>query len=115
MDEWKSMGHKDDENSDREARSLSLRKNAEDRRVLGRSRSATNIMIKGFQYYSRSNSVCRSNSMCRSTNSMCPSNSSLTRDMSEDRMTDRDFDEVNHYALCVWLHILFIFQMITGF
>lgn len=84
MDEWKTIGrHKNyDDSSEREVRSLSMQKNAEDRRILGRSRSATNILIKGFQYFSRANSVCRSNS-------------SLTRDLSEDRLSDRtDFDEV---------------------
>lgn len=62
MDEWRHLGHKD------EAESLS---------GLGRSKSATNIMIKGFRYYSRASS-------CRS---------SVARDFSEDR-TEAEADEV---------------------
>lgn len=70
MDEWKTMGRKDDD-------SLSLRS----QRYLGRSRSATNIMIKGFQYFSRANSTSRS-SMARE---------SLSRDFNDDAT---DCDEV---------------------
>lgn len=61
MDEWKSMGHKELEN----------------KRSLGKSRSATNIMIKGFQYFSRASS-------CRS---------SVARELSEDR-TEAGAEEV---------------------
>ncbi|KAK5638506.1 hypothetical protein RI129_012801 [Pyrocoelia pectoralis] len=75
MDEWKRLGHKDafSEIYDQH----SIRKNAEDRRIIGRSRSATNILIKGFQLYSRSGSA----------------RSSIARELSEDR-TDAEADEL---------------------
>lgn len=57
MDEWKSMGHKEDENH-------TLRLKRHGGKLPGRSRSATNIMIKGFQYFSRASSCSRS---CRSS------------------------------------------------
>lgn len=80
MDEWREMGHKEDDRTWTGNTSL----NAEERRVLHRSRSATNIMLKGYQYFSRASSVARSNSVTREM-----------RDMSEDRFTDMtDFDEV---------------------
>lgn len=60
MDEWKGMGHKEG-----------------DKRGMGKSKSATNIMIKGFQYFSRASS-------CRS---------SMTRELSEDR-TEAGAEEV---------------------
>lgn len=53
MDEWKSMGHKEDEQH-------SLRMKRHGGKFIGRSRSATNIMIKGFQYFSRASSCSRS-------------------------------------------------------
>lgn len=53
MDEWKGMGHKEDD-----THSLRMRKNSG--KFVGRSRSATNIMIKGFQYFSRASSCSRS-------------------------------------------------------
>lgn len=85
MDEWKSMGHRD-ENGKNSRRSVeSVRRNAEDRRNIGRSSSATNILIKGFQYFSRASSCNRS---------------SVTREISEDR-TEEQADEVS--AKC--LHI----------
>lgn len=62
MDEWKGMGHRD----------------GDVKRALGKSRSATNIMIKGFQYFSRASS-------CRS---------SMTRELSEDR-TEAGAEEVS--------------------
>lgn len=73
MDEWRSLGHKDDINDE----PISLQ-HARDRPrvVIGRSQSATNIMIRGYQYYSRSNSVAKS-----------PSRRSLSR-ASEDRTSD---------------------------
>lgn len=75
MDEWKSMGHKEDGTR----RTVeSIRRNAEDRRNIGRSSSATNILIKGFQYFSRASSCNRS---------------SVTREASEDR-TEAQADEV---------------------
>ncbi|CAH0548527.1 unnamed protein product [Brassicogethes aeneus] len=63
MDEWKSLGKKEYSCS------------------LGKSRSATNIMIKGFQYYSRANSVCSGSSL------------SVARDFPDDDATE--FDELS--------------------
>lgn len=78
MDEWKDLGHRDEGEDNTWAGYYNVRRNAEERRVLGRSRSATNIMIKGFQYFSRASSVSRAASV-----------------FSEDRLTDMtDFDEV---------------------
>ena len=57
MEEWRSLGHNDDTGD--LANLTSLPHNDRHRR-LGRSKSATNIMIKGFQYYSRANSVAKS-------------------------------------------------------
>ncbi|XP_017755479.1 PREDICTED: unconventional myosin-XVIIIa-like isoform X2 [Eufriesea mexicana] len=56
MDEWRSLGHRDESDDDF---SLQLPR-GKDRGVIGRSQSATNIMIRGYQYYSRSNSVAKS-------------------------------------------------------
>lgn len=53
MDEWKSLGYKEDE-----IHALRMKKHGG--KFLGRSRSATNIMIKGFQYFSRASSCSRS-------------------------------------------------------
>lgn len=73
MDEWRSLGHKDE--IDDESISLPYARDRP-RSVIGRSQSATNIMIRGYQYYSRSNSVAKS-----------PSRRSLSR-ASEDRTSD---------------------------
>ncbi|XP_018321616.1 unconventional myosin-XVIIIa isoform X5 [Agrilus planipennis] len=70
MEEWKRLGKKEPSGDD----SVVL-KNA---KQFGRSKSATNILIKGFQLYSRTNS-------CRS---------SLARDVSEDR-TEAEIDELS--------------------
>lgn len=70
MEEWRSLGHRDE--IDDEPISLPYARD-KPRDVIGRSRSATNIMIRGYQYYSRSNSVAKS-----------PSRRSLSR-ASEDR------------------------------
>lgn len=79
MDEWKGMGrHNNRDGVGGRATSESLRRNAEDRRTIGRSSSATNILIKGFQYFSRASSCNRS---------------SMTRELSEDR-TEAQADEV---------------------
>lgn len=79
MDEWKSLGHRDEAT---EFESLAALPHNNKHRPLGRSRSATNIMIKGFQYFSRSNSVAKSPS------------GSLSR-LSEDRtISECDVDEV---------------------
>lgn len=80
MDEWKSLGHKDDAS---DLTSLTTLPHNDRHRPLGRSRSATNIMIKGFQYFSRSNSIAKSPS------------GSLSR-LSEDRtMSEFGGDEVS--------------------
>ncbi|XP_071648185.1 unconventional myosin-XVIIIb isoform X5 [Temnothorax longispinosus] len=73
MDEWRSLGHRDDTNDEPISFPHARDKT---RSVIGRSQSATNIMIRGYQYYSRSNSVARS-----------PSRRSLSR-ASEDRTSD---------------------------
>uniref|UniRef100_A0AAR5PGR1 Myosin tail domain-containing protein n=1 Tax=Dendroctonus ponderosae TaxID=77166 RepID=A0AAR5PGR1_DENPD len=73
MDEWKGTGHKEDEQH-----SMRMKKSAG--KHMGRSTSATNIMIKGFQYYSRANSTSRS---------------SVPRDLSEDCNTDAEIDELS--------------------
>ncbi|CAH1113988.1 unnamed protein product [Psylliodes chrysocephalus] len=71
MDEWKGLGHKEDEQH-------SLRmKRSRSTKHMGRSRSATNIMIKGFQYFSRASSCSRS---------------SVGRDLED--CTDAEIDEV---------------------
>lgn len=81
MDEWRSLGHKDEAGDD-DAISLPLFTRDKPRGVIGRSQSATNIMIRGFQYYSRSNSVARS-----------PSRRSLSR-ASEDATLSEGMQEV---------------------
>lgn len=73
MDEWRSLGHRDE--MDDEPISLPYARD-KPRGMIGRSQSATNIMIRGYQYYSRSNSVANS-----------PSRRSLSR-ASEDRTLD---------------------------
>lgn len=73
MDEWRSLGHKDE--IDDEPLSLPHARD-KPRSIIGRSQSATNIMIRGYQYFSRSNSVAKS-----------PSRRSLSR-ASEDRTSD---------------------------
>lgn len=50
MDEWKRIGHRNESNEMIDSKNKDLMK----------SKSATNIMIKGFQYYTRSSSVGRS-------------------------------------------------------
>ncbi|CAG9818729.1 unnamed protein product, partial [Phaedon cochleariae] len=54
MDEWRGLGHKEDEQHS----SRMMRRGG---KLLGRSKSATNIMIKGFQYFSRASSSAGSN------------------------------------------------------
>lgn len=66
MDEWKSLGHKDNSRSERR---------------LDRSKSATNIMIKGFQYFSRASSASRS---------------SVARSFVSDDATEAQADEVTN-------------------
>lgn len=71
MEEWKNTGQRkrDDNNN------MSVKERA----LMGRSKSATNIMIKGFQLYSRANSCSRS---------------SIAKDTSEDCCTEAEVDEV---------------------
>lgn len=101
MEEWKSLGHKEDEQH-------SLRMKKSGGKFLGRSRSATNIMIKGFQYFSRASSCSRS-SVARST----------TADVTEepaDDATEAECDEVylgvtNFNCFCR-IHRVLVFQRI---
>ncbi|CAH2238928.1 jg13736 [Pararge aegeria aegeria] len=71
MDEWKRFGHKND-----------LDIYCDGKRKIGRSKSATNIMIKGFTLFSRTGS--RASSVCRSS-----------RGISEDRTTVSEMDELS--------------------
>jgi hypothetical protein len=73
MDEWRRLGHKDEPD-------LEMYYDGKKRKV-GRSKSATNILIKGFTMFSRSGS--RASSICRSS-----------RGISEDRTTVSEMDEV---------------------
>lgn len=55
MDEWKRLGHKNDA---MDIDNMMMPHNRH--KSLSRSKSATNIMIKGYQYFSRGNSVAKS-------------------------------------------------------
>ncbi|XP_076296929.1 unconventional myosin-XVIIIa isoform X5 [Lasioglossum baleicum] len=58
MDEWRSLGHKNEaDNVLSSPRSADL-----PRGFMGRSQSATNIMIRGFQYYTRPDSIAKCSS-----------------------------------------------------
>ncbi|CAH0713661.1 unnamed protein product, partial [Brenthis ino] len=74
MDEWRRLGHKDEADLDKYCDGK--------RRKIGRSKSATNIMIKGFTLFSRNGS--RASSVCRSS-----------RGISEDRTTVSEMDELS--------------------
>ncbi|CAH2052409.1 unnamed protein product, partial [Iphiclides podalirius] len=74
MDEWRRLGHKDEPD-------LEMYCNGQKRKI-GRSKSATNIMIKGFTLFSRNGS--RASSVCRSN-----------RGISEDRTTVSEMDELS--------------------
>lgn len=74
MDEWRRLGHKDEPD-------LEMYYDGKKRRI-GRSKSATNIMIKGFTLFSRNGS--RASSVCRST-----------RGISEDRTTVSELEELS--------------------
>lgn len=87
MDEWRRLGHKDDSD---------MMFDGKKRRVL-RSKSATNIMIKGFTLFSRSGS--RASSICRSS-----------RGISEDRTTVSEMDEVTHTIDYFYYIIVQMFQ-----
>lgn len=64
MEEWKRLGRKD---TDMQSLATLPGKNGEDR-CIGRSRSATNILIKGYQLYSKTNtSSMRSASVTRAS------------------------------------------------
>ncbi|XP_015593292.1 unconventional myosin-XVIIIa isoform X7 [Cephus cinctus] len=92
MDEWRSLGHRDEAE---EIKSLTCLPHNDKHRPLGRSRSATNIMIKGFQYFSRANSIAKSPSGSLSrlsedrTLSECPDEelSEMTADFAEEHST----------------------------
>lgn len=59
MDEWRSLGHNNEADDDQAISVPHMRNKSRD--LTGRrSQSATNIMIRGYQYYSRSNSVGKS-------------------------------------------------------
>nr|XP_033333577.1 unconventional myosin-XVIIIa-like isoform X3 [Megalopta genalis] len=58
MDEWRSLGHKNEADN----AFSSPRASDAPRGFVGRSQSATNIMIRGFQYYSRADNVAKSSS-----------------------------------------------------
>lgn len=79
MDEWRRLGHKDEPD-------LDMYYDGNKRKV-GRSKSATNIMIKGFTLFSRSGS--RASSITRST----------TRGISEDRTSVSEMEEVGLFVL----------------
>lgn len=79
MDEWRRLGHKDEPDLDMYYDGK--------RRKVGRSKSATNIMIKGFTLFSRSGS--RASSVARST----------TREISEDRTSMSEMEEVGLFVL----------------
>ncbi|XP_076647211.1 unconventional myosin-XVIIIa isoform X3 [Halictus rubicundus] len=58
MDEWRSLGHKNEaDNVLSSPRSADL-----PRGLIGRSQSATNIMIRGFQYYTRPDIIAKRSS-----------------------------------------------------
>lgn len=80
MEEWKRLGHKDESSID----SMGMPYDKYGR--IGRSKSVTNIMIKGFQYYSRASSVARS-----------ISDSTRMERLSEDRtLSECDDNEVSN-------------------
>lgn len=93
MDEWRNLGHRDD--SDNDLNSVMTR--GRRRGQMGRSQSATNIMIRGYQYYSRSNSVGKNSYSRRS----------ISR-ASEDR-TISDGQEVYGVLICRFIGKLRMF------
>lgn len=80
MDEWRSLGHKDEPED--EPASLQLARD-KPRVTIGRSQSATNIMIRGFQYYSRSSSAGKS-----------PSRRSISRASEDGTLSGEGMQEV---------------------
>lgn len=77
MDEWKRVGRKDN-NDD-----VVKPRNPADK-IAGRSRSATNIMIKGYQLFSRANSISSRNSGAKEVSEDCT-----------DCNTDAEIDELS--------------------
>lgn len=65
MEEWKGLGHRDDDSSSYRMRSVGRSGSVGSNGRVGRSKSVTNIMIKGFQYYSRASSCSRPSSVAR--------------------------------------------------
>lgn len=85
IDEWKRLGHKDESDLDKYYRAKGTK--------IGRSKSATNIMIKGFTLFSRSGS--RASSICRSS-----------RGISEDRTTVSEMDEVGESHIYLNIYVI---------
>ncbi|KAF7266676.1 hypothetical protein GWI33_020008 [Rhynchophorus ferrugineus] len=85
MDEWKRMGRKDDDQNTRP-------RNPADK-ITGRTRSATNIMIKGYQLFSRANSVSSRNTGTKEASDDCNTEaeidelSEMTADLAEEHST----------------------------
>ena len=80
MNEWKKLGkNKKTESSNSASSSLLLNNNSNNSRgrSLSRTKSATNILIKGYRYFSRDNSLARNSS------SRCGSRISEDRTLSE--------------------------------
>lgn len=77
MDEWRSLGHSNEADDDAISVPNTLRNKS--RGIARRSQSATNIMIRGYQYYSNS----RSNSITKS-----PSRRSMSRGSEDATLSD---------------------------
>lgn len=86
MEEWRRLGRKD---TDMQSLAMLPGKNGEDH-YIGRSRSATNILIKGFQLYSKATSAS-----IRSA--------SVTRTSEGDTVSE--VDEVNSVGEAEWLSV----------
>jgi myosin-18 len=86
MEEWKRLGRKD---TDMQSLTTLPGKNGEDS-YIGRSRSATNILIKGFQLYSK-------------TNTASIRSASVTRASEGDTVSE--IDEVNSVGGAEWLGV----------
>lgn len=101
MDEWRNLGHRDDSDNDLNSMMARDRKRGQ----MGRSQSATNIMIRGYQYYSRSNSVGKNSYSRRS----------ISR-VSEDRtISDSIGQEVYRVLICRFIGKLRMFIGIWNF
>jgi hypothetical protein len=95
MDEWKRFGHRDDE--------YDMRRLREQR--AGRSRSATNILIKGFQLFSRSSSCSRS-SVARDFSNF--SNGDCTEAEADEVLSVRSVRGLKKFGNVFWGKILFL-------